>query len=55
MFLLMASTVSFHFDSFIARIDPYHSAAMLSLVGIKSFVLTRQASPRREFSARLAM
>ena len=36
-------------------IDPYHSAAMLSLGGIKSFVFTRQASARREFSARLAV
>ena len=33
-------------------IDPYHSAAMLSLGGIKSFVFARQASARREFSAR---
>ena len=30
-----------------------HSAAMLSLSGIKSFVFARQASPTREFSARL--
>ena len=28
------------------RIDPYHSAAMLSLGGIKSFVFARQASAR---------
>ena len=36
-------------------IDPYHSAAMLSLGGIKTFVFARQASARREFSARLAV
>ena len=33
----------------------YHSAAMLSLGGIKSFVFARQASARREFSAKLAV
>ena len=38
--------------SSIARIDPYHLAAMLRLAGIKSFVFARQASARREFSAR---
>ena len=36
-------------------IDPYHSAAMLSLGGIKSFVFARQASAIREFSARFAV
>ena len=36
-------------------IDPYRPAAMLILGGIKSFVFARQASPRREFSARLAV
>ena len=36
-------------------IDPYHSVAMLSLGGIRSFVFARQASARREFSARLAV
>ena len=36
-------------------IDPYHSAAMLSFGEIKSFVFARQASARREFSARLAV
>ena len=36
-------------------IDPYHSAAKLSLGGIKSFVFARQASARREFRARLAV
>ena len=36
-------------------IGPYHSAAMLSLGGIKSFVFARQASARHEFSARLAV
>ena len=30
-------------------------AAMLSLEGLGSFVFVRQASPRREFSARLAV
>ena len=39
----------------IVQMDPYHSAAMLSLGGIKSFVFARQASARREFSARLAV
>ena len=34
-------------------LDPYHSAAMLSLEGIKSFGFARQASARRKFSARL--
>ena len=33
----------------------YHSAAMLSLKRIKSSVFSRQASARREFSARLAV
>ena len=36
-------------------IDPYHSAAMLSLGGIKSFVFARQASATREFSAWLTV
>ena len=36
-------------------IDPYHLAAVLNLRGIKSFVFARQASARREFSARLAV
>ena len=36
-------------------IDPYHSAAMLSLGEIKSFVYARQASARREFSARITV
>ena len=36
-------------------IDPYHSVAMLSLGGIKSFVFARQASARCEFSARLTV
>ena len=36
-------------------IDPYHSAAVLRLGGIKSFVFARQASARREFSARLTV
>ena len=36
-------------------IDPYRSAAMLSLGGINSFVFLRQATARREFSARLAV
>ena len=35
--------------------DPYHSAAMLCLGGIKSFSFARQASARREFNARLAV
>ena len=35
--------------------DPYHSAAMLSLGGIKSFVFARQALARNEFSAMLAV
>ena len=34
---------------------PSRSAAMLSLRRIKSFVFARQASARREFSARLAV
>ena len=36
-------------------IDPYQSAAMLSLGRIKSFVFARQASARPEFSARFAV
>ena len=36
-------------------IDPYHSAAMLSLGGIKTFVFAWQAWARGEFSARLAV
>ena len=36
-------------------IDPYHSAAMMSLGGIKSFVLVWQALARREFSAWLSV
>ena len=36
-------------------LDLYHSEAMLSLGGIQSFVFARQASARREFSARLAV
>ena len=35
--------------------DPYHSVAMLSLGGIKTFVFAWQASARGEFSARLAV
>ena len=38
-----------------SAIDPYHSAAMLNLGGINSFVFAQQASVRREFSARLAV
>ena len=37
------------------KIDLYDSAAMLSLRRIKGFVFARQASARREFSARLAV
>ena len=40
---------------FMRTIDPYHSAATLSLGGINSFVFARQDSARREFSARLAV
>ena len=36
-------------------IDLCHSAAMLSPRRIKSFVFARLASPRRKFSARLAV
>ena len=36
-------------------IDPYHSAAMLSLGEIKCFVFARQASARCEFSSRLTV
>ena len=36
-------------------IDLSHTAAMLCLRRIKSFVFAWQASPRREFSARLTV
>ena len=42
-------------DKIRSLIDLYHSAAILSLSRIKSFVFARQASPRRKFSARLAV
>ena len=42
-------------DFRVPAVDFCHSAAMLSLRRIKSFVFARLASPRREFSARLAV
>ena len=41
------------FNISIAQIGLSHSAAMLAARRIKSFVFARQASPAREFSARL--
>ena len=46
MFLGLRCQINHHY---------YYSAAMLSLGGTKSFVFARQASARREFSARLAV
>ena len=39
----------------LSTIDLYHSAAMLSLRRIQSLVFAREVSPRRDFSARLAL
>ena len=50
-----SATKEQYFLQFWTTIDSYHSAACWVSGGIKSFVSARQASARREFSARLAM
>ena len=52
---LICSCQSSRTDDSCEIIDPYHSAVMLSLGGIKSFVFAQQASARREFNARLTV